>query len=74
MMKALILTYEFQLANGCSYKNEDSDESSIESESEYVPADDFKRNVFGAILDEDTFLALYKEHFKAYTRLYSIIF
>ena len=29
-----------QLANGCSYKNEDSDESS--SESECVPADDFE--------------------------------
>ena len=39
---------ESQLANGCSYKNEDSDESSSESESEYVPADDFERNVFDA--------------------------
>ena len=53
MMKALILTYESQLANECSYKNEDSDKSSSESESEDVPADDFKRNVFGAILDEE---------------------
>ena len=33
---------ESQLANGCSYKSEDSDESSSESESEYVPADDFE--------------------------------
>ena len=33
---------ESQLANRCSYKNEDSDESSSESESEYLPADDFK--------------------------------
>ena len=32
---------ESQLANECSYKNEDSDESSSESESEYVPADEF---------------------------------
>ena len=31
---------ECQLANRCSYKNEDSDESS--SESEDVPADDFE--------------------------------
>ena len=44
---------ESQLANGCSYKNEDSDESSSESESEYVPADDFERNVFDAILDDE---------------------
>ena len=42
-----------QLANGCSYKNEDSDESSSESESEYVTADDFERNVFGAILEDE---------------------
>ena len=42
-----------QLANGCSYKNEDSDESSSESESEYVSADDFERNVFDAILDDE---------------------
>ena len=42
-----------QLANRCSYKNEDSDESSSESESEYVPADDFERNVFDAILDDE---------------------
>ena len=41
---------ESQLANGCSYRNEDS---SSESESEYVPADDFERNVFDAILDEN---------------------
>ena len=53
MMKALILTYESQLANECSYKNEDSDKSSSESESEYVPADDFERNVFDAILDDE---------------------
>ena len=44
---------ESQLANGCSYKNEDSEDSSSESESEYVPADDFERNVFDAILDEN---------------------
>ena len=44
---------EFQLANGCSYKNEDSDESSSESQSEYVPADDFQRNVFDATLDDE---------------------
>ena len=44
---------EFQLANGCSYKNEDSNESSSESQSEYVPADDFERNVFDATLDDD---------------------
>ena len=44
---------ESQLANGCSYKNEDSDESSSESESEYVPADDFERNVFDTILNDD---------------------
>ena len=43
---------ESHLANGCSY-NEDSDESSNESESEYVPADDFERNVFDAILDDE---------------------
>ena len=43
---------ESQLANGCSYKNEDSDESSSESEYEYLPADDFKWNVFDAILDD----------------------
>ena len=42
-----------QLAKGCSYKNEDSDESSSESESEYDPADDFERNVFDAILDDE---------------------
>ena len=44
---------ESQLANGCSYKNEDSDESS--SESEYVSADDFERNVFDfeAIPDDE---------------------
>ena len=41
---------ESQLPNGCSYKNEDSDESPSESESEYVPADEFERNVFDAIL------------------------
>ena len=40
---------ESQLANGCSYNNEDSDESSSESESEYVLADDFERNVFDAV-------------------------
>ena len=39
---------ESQLAKGCSYKNEDYDESSSESESEYDPADDFERNVFDA--------------------------
>ena len=44
---------ESQLANGCSYKNKDSDESSSESESEYVPADDFERNVFDAILEDE---------------------
>ena len=33
---------ESQLANGCSYKNEDSDELSSESESEHVPADYFE--------------------------------
>ena len=44
---------ESQLASGCSYKNEDSDESSSESESEYVPADDFERHVFDAILDDE---------------------
>ena len=45
---------ESHLANGCSYKNEDSDESSSESECEYVPADDLERNVFEATLcDED---------------------
>ena len=44
---------ESQLANGCSYKNEDSDESSSESESEYVPADYFEQNVFEAILDDE---------------------
>ena len=44
---------ESQLANGCSYKNENSDESSSESESEYVPPDDFKRNVFDTILDDE---------------------
>ena len=44
---------ESQLANGCSYKNEDSDESSSESESEFVPADDFERNVFDTILDDE---------------------
>ena len=73
---------ESQLANRCSYKNEDSDESSSESESEYVPADDFERDVFDAMLDDEDdelsffilFLALYKEHFKAHTRLYSILF
>ena len=43
---------ESQLANGCTYKNEDSDESSSESESEYVPADEFEQNVFDAILDD----------------------
>ena len=43
---------ESQLANGCSYKNEYSDESSSESESEYVPADYFERNVFDAVLDD----------------------
>ena len=47
------LNDESQLANGCSYKNEDSDESSSESESEYVPADDFERNVFDAILEDE---------------------
>ena len=44
---------ESQLANGCSYKNEDSDESFSESESEYAPADDFEQNVFDAILDDE---------------------
>ena len=44
---------ESQLVNGCSYKNVDSDESSSESESEYVQADDFERNVFDAILDDE---------------------
>ena len=44
---------ESQLANGCSYKNEDSDESFSESESEYVPADEFERNVFDAIPDDE---------------------
>ena len=44
---------ESQLANGCSYKNEDSDESSCKSESEYVPADNFERNVFDTILDDE---------------------
>ena len=44
---------ESQLANGCSYKNEDSDESPSESEYEYVPADDLERNVFDAILDDE---------------------
>ena len=44
---------ESQLANSCSYKNEDSDESSSESESEYIPRDDFERNVFDAILDDE---------------------
>ena len=69
-----------QLSNRSSYKNEDSDESSSESESQYVPADDFERNVFDVILDDEDFnffilfLALYKEHFKAYSRLYSFIF
>ena len=43
---------ESKLANECSYKNEDSDESFSESESEYVPADDFEQNVFDAILDD----------------------
>ena len=32
---------ESQLANGCSYKNEN------------VPADDFERNMFDAILDDE---------------------
>ena len=50
---------ESQLANGCSYNNEDSDESSSESESEYVLADDFERNVFDAVLDEDDELQLF---------------
>ena len=44
---------ESQLANGCSYKNEDFGESSSESESEYDPADNFERNVFDAILDDE---------------------
>ena len=44
---------ESQLANRCSYKNKDSDQSSSESESEYVPADDFERNVFDAILEDE---------------------
>ena len=44
---------ESQKANGCSHKNEDSDKSSSESESEYVPADDFERNVFDAMLDDE---------------------
>ena len=44
---------ESQLPNGCTYKNEDSDESSSESESEYVPADDFEENVSDAILDDE---------------------
>ena len=44
---------ESQLANGCSYKNEDSDESFSESESEYAPAYDFEQNVFDAILDDE---------------------
>ena len=50
---------EPQLANGCSCNNEDSDESSSESESEYVLADDFERNVFDAVLDEDDELQLF---------------
>ena len=50
---------ESQLANGYSYSNEDSDESSSESESEYVLADDFERNVFDAVLDEDDELQLF---------------
>ena len=44
---------ESQLANGCTYKNEDSDESSSKSESEYVPADEFEQNVFDTILDDE---------------------
>ena len=44
---------ESQLVNGCSYKNEDSDQSSSESESEYVLADDFERTVFDAVLDDE---------------------
>ena len=42
---------ESQLANGCSCKNEDSEESS--SESEYALADGFEPNVFDAILDDE---------------------
>ena len=44
---------KYQLANGCSYKYEDSNESSSESESNYVPADDFERNMFDPILDDE---------------------
>ena len=44
---------ESQLVNGCSYKNEDSDQSSSESESEYVLADDFERTVIDAVLDDE---------------------
>ena len=44
---------ESQLANGCSYKNDDSDKSCSESESEYVAEDDFERNVFDTILDDE---------------------
>ena len=44
---------ESQLANGCTYKNEDSDESSSKLESEYVPADEFEQNVFDTILDDE---------------------
>ena len=44
---------ESQLANEWSYKSEDSDESSSVSESEYVSADDFERNLFEAILDDE---------------------
>ena len=44
---------ESQLVKRCFYKNEDSDESSSESDSEYVPADDFEQNVFDPILDEE---------------------
>ena len=44
---------ESQLVNRFSYKTEDSDKWSSESESEYIPADDFERNVFDAKLDDE---------------------
>ena len=36
-LQEVCILNESQLANGCSYKNEDSDEPSSKSESEYVP-------------------------------------
>ena len=39
--------HESQLANEWSYKNDDSDKS------EYVAEDDFERNVFDTILDDE---------------------